>query len=53
MESKNIESIKLVLMLNACGGKDEKWNPECALEHAKSMLKVLKAGLDDLTKETK
>ena len=49
VESKNIESIKLALMLNACGGKDEEWNPECALEHAKSMLKVLKAGLDDLT----
>lgn len=53
VESKNIESIKLALMLNACGGKDEEWNPECALEHAKSMLKVLKAGLDDLNKETK
>lgn len=45
VESKRIESIKLLFMLKDCDEKDEKWNPKCALGHAKLMLKVLRGGL--------
>lgn len=47
VENKSIESIKLLLMLKNCDGKDEKWTPECALNHANGMLSVLKWGLEN------
>ncbi len=46
VEKKNIESIKLLLMKNACDGQDKKWLPETAREHAKCMKKVVLWGLN-------
>ena len=40
-----LESIKLYLMKEACGGKDIEWNPQRAHDHAQEMLKVLKWGI--------
>ena len=40
-----LESIKLFLMKQACGGHDDRWLPYTAQEHANLMLKVIKRGL--------
>ena len=40
-----LESIKLFLMKQACGGHDDRWLPYTAQEHANLMLKVIKMGL--------
>lgn len=45
VEKKSIESIKLLLMKNACKGQDKKWLPETARAHAKLMKKVVLWGL--------
>ena len=45
VEKKSIESIKLLLMKNACSGQDKEWLPETARAHAKLMKKVVLWGL--------
>lgn len=45
VEKKSIESIKLLLMKNACRGQDKEWLPETARAHAKLMKKVVLWGL--------
>lgn len=45
VEKKSIESIKLLLMKNACKGQDKEWLPEKARAHAKLMKKVVLWGL--------
>ena len=46
LENDNeLESIKLYLMKVACDGQDSKWDPQCAHDHAKKMLKVINWGI--------
>ena len=45
VEKKSIESIKLLLMKNACKGQDKEWLPDTARAHAKLMKKVVLWGL--------
>ena len=45
VEKKSIESIKLLLMKNACLGQDKEWLPDTARAHAKLMKKVVLWGL--------
>lgn len=45
VEKKSIESIKLLLMKNACSGQDKAWLPDTARAHAKLMKKVVLWGL--------
>jgi hypothetical protein len=40
-----LESIKLFLMKQACGGHDDQWLPDKAQKHADLMLEVIKWGL--------
>lgn len=45
VKQQRIESIKLLLMLKACGSKDADWTPEKAQHHADEMLKVFQSFL--------
>lgn len=45
INQKNLESIKLYLMMKECNKKDEEWTPSLAHKHAQDMLEVLKWGI--------
>ena len=44
VKRESIESFKLLLMRYDCDGKDERWTPDKARQHANKMLKVIKWG---------
>ena len=41
LQGHTLQSIKLLLMFEACGGEDSKWTPEIAIEHGENMLRIL------------
>jgi len=45
IQRKELESIKLYLMMKKCDKQESKWTPDLAHEHANDMLMVLKWGM--------